>query len=89
MARGYLEAGSHTDALASARQAAASNTPSDPRLDLDLDRVRARLLEAQIDEAMGRRAEAAAAARQFLEAWSRADPGLSDVAQARRLAGLQ
>ena len=28
-------------------------------------------------------------ARKFLEAWNRADRGLADVAQARRLAGLQ
>jgi hypothetical protein len=38
---------------------------------------------------MGRRAEAAAAAKRFLQAWSRADPGLPDVADAKKLAAVR
>ena len=89
LARAHIKASAHADALASAKQAETPGHPSDPRLDLNLDRVRASLVEAEINLAMGRRPEAAAAARRFLEAWARADPGLSDVAQARRLAALQ
>jgi len=89
LARAYLKAGAHAEALASVKQAETPGNPSDPRLDLDLDRVRAGLLEAEINLALGRRAEASSGARKFLEAWAHADPGLPDVTQARRLAGLQ
>jgi hypothetical protein len=71
------------------KQVEAAGNPAEPRLDLDLDRVRAALVEAEINLALGRRAEASSGARKFLEAWARADPGLDDVAQARRLAGPQ
>jgi len=89
LARAYLQAGAHAEALASVKEASAPGNPAEPRLDLNLDRVRAGLVEAEVNVALGRRAEAASAAKQFLQAWTRADPGLSDVAQARRLAGLQ
>jgi eukaryotic-like serine/threonine-protein kinase len=89
LARAYLQAGAHAEALASVKEASAPGNPADPRLDLNLDRVRAGLVEAEVNVALERRAEAASAAKQFLQAWTRADPGLSDVAQARRLAGLQ
>ncbi|RPJ61882.1 MAG: serine/threonine protein kinase, partial [Acidobacteria bacterium] len=83
LARSYLESGAYPEALASVKQAATPGNPLEPRLDLDLDRVRAGLVEAEINAALGRRAEAASCARKFLEAWNRADAGLSDLAQAR------
>ena len=89
LARAYLQTAAHADALASVKQAAApAPDPLKPRLDLQLDRVRAGLIEAEIDKAMGRGADAAALAKTFLEAWKRADANVADVGQARRLAGL-
>jgi tetratricopeptide (TPR) repeat protein len=87
LARAYLAAGAHAEALASAKQAGAPLDPVTPRLDLELDRVRAHLVEAQVAAAMGRREDAAAAASRFLAAWSRPDAGLPEAAEARRLGG--
>jgi tetratricopeptide (TPR) repeat protein len=89
LARAYLASGAHAEALASVKQAALAGDPSDPRLDLQLDRVRAAFVEAEVHLAMGRTADAAATAKKFLGSWARADLGLPDVAQARRLAGLR
>jgi tetratricopeptide (TPR) repeat protein len=89
LARAYLATRAFAEALAGVKQAMAPGEPASPRLDLDLDRVRAGLLEAQINLALGRRAEASSAARRFLQAWDRADPGLPDVAEARKLAAIR
>jgi hypothetical protein len=60
--------------------------PVEVRLDLELDRVRSLLTLAQARLALGQRAEAESAAREFLDAWARADPGLPDLKRARALA---
>jgi len=88
LSRAYLEGGQYPEALASASQAAALPDPAQPRLDLELERQRALLVQAQVSAAMGRRAEAASGAAKVLEAWARADPGFRDVTEARRLAAL-
>jgi tetratricopeptide (TPR) repeat protein/TolB-like protein len=74
------------EALANAKQARAPLDLRAPRLDLEVDRVRALLEEARIQAAMGRGADAAAAAASFLEAWTHPDPGLEEVSEAKRLA---
>jgi hypothetical protein len=56
-------------------------------LDLELDRVRAGLVLAEVERAMGRGPKAAAHAERFLAAWRDADPGLPEHAEAERLAG--
>ena len=85
LGRAYLAAGRIPEALAAANQAAAPLNPADPRLDLELDRVRAKFLLARIHARMGRAADSASGARAFLELWARADPGLPDVDEARKL----
>jgi tetratricopeptide (TPR) repeat protein len=86
LAQAYLAAGRLEEALAAANKAAAALDPADPRLDLELDRIRARLLKARVEEAMGRSTQASADARSFLSAWNKADKGLPELAEARRLA---
>ncbi len=88
LARAYLAAGKLPEALAAARKVATDRDPADPRLDLELDRSRALLVLAHVQEAMGQPQEAAASARQFLARWAKADSGLPDLAEARRLAGM-
>ena len=89
LARAYLAAGQMEEAMAAARQSAAPGDPSNPRLDLQLDRVRAMLVLAQVQAAMKRPDEAVAAARQFLARWHRADAGHRDLLEARRLASTR
>lgn len=88
LARAYLAARRLPEAVAAAREAAAGRDPADPRLDLEFDRGRALLVLARIQEALGRPREAAASARQLLERWARADPGVPELAEARRLLAL-
>ena len=87
LARAYLEDGRLQEAMAAARQAAAPLDPAKPRADLNLDRWRAALLLAEIQEKMGQHSDARAGARAVLNHWSHADPELSDLNAARRLAG--
>ena len=87
LAEAYLAAGRYPEAMAAARQTSDSADPADPRLDLELDRVRAVLLLAKINAAMDRPDKAAARAGEFLAAWRDADPGLPDVAAAEKLTG--
>ena len=63
--------------MAAARQASEHRDLFDPRLDLEIDRVRAALVLAEVWEAMDRPDKAANQARQFLHHWREADPGLS------------
>jgi tetratricopeptide (TPR) repeat protein len=86
LAQAYLGAGRLEEALAAANKAGAALDPADPRLDLELDRIRARLLKARVEEAMGRLPQASADARRFLSAWENADKALPELAEARRLA---
>jgi tetratricopeptide (TPR) repeat protein len=88
LARAYLAAGNLPGALAAAHEAERAPESLKPRLDLELDRVRALLVLARAQKAMGYPAEASALARRFLDRWQGADPGLSDIELARRLAGL-
>ncbi len=87
LARAYLAAGRLPEAMAAARQAAAAGDPADPRLDLELDRVRAELVLAEVEQAMGRGPKAVAHAETFLSAWQDADPGLADLDEAKKIAG--
>ncbi|HEX6900387.1 MAG TPA: protein kinase [Thermoanaerobaculia bacterium] len=86
LARAYLAADRLPEALAAAQDAARHRDPSEPRLDLELDRARALLVQAQVQKALGRTAEATALASQFLARWQGADAGLPELATARRLA---
>jgi tetratricopeptide (TPR) repeat protein len=87
LAQAFLAAGRLPEAMAAARQAAESVDMADPRLDLMLDRARARLVLALVLEAMGRPDKSSAQAREFLALWRGADSGLPEVAQAQRLSG--
>jgi tetratricopeptide (TPR) repeat protein len=87
LARAYLATGRLPEAMAAARQASAPGDPADPRLDLELDRVRAELVLARVHAAMGQAAKAATRAEAVLTAWRDADPAFAEVAAARRLAG--
>ena len=89
LARAYLAAGKLAEALAAANQAAARSDAKENRLDLELDRTRARLVLARIHHTMGRTVQATAHARAFLERWTRAEPALPELAEARRLASLR
>jgi len=86
-ARAYLQSGDLPAAFAAARQATSPLDPVEPRLDLELDRIRGLLLLAEIQSQMEKPAEAAHLARQFLAIWTDADPNLPDVLKARRLTG--
>lgn len=79
LARAYLAAKRLPEALAAAKQSRGPLDPVEPQLELELDRGRAILLQAEIQLAMSRNSEAAASARQFLEIWHRADRGLHDL----------
>jgi tetratricopeptide (TPR) repeat protein/TolB-like protein len=86
LADAYFAAGRLPEALAAATQSAAPLDPVDPRLELELDRIRALLTLAEVRKALGRPDESRAAARQFVERWAGADPGLPELGRSRRLA---
>ncbi len=83
LARAFLAAGRLPEAMAAARQASEQRDLFDPRLDLELDRVRAKLVLAEVWEAMDRPDKAANQARQFLNQWREADRGLPDLEAAK------
>ncbi len=87
LARAFLAAGRLPEAMAAARQASEQRDLFDPRLDLELDRVRAALVLAEVWEAMDRPDKVANQARQFLNQWREADRGLPDLEAAEKLAG--
>jgi serine/threonine-protein kinase len=87
LARAYLAVDRLPEAMAAARQAAQPDDPADPRLDLELDRVRAGLILAEVQRAMGRGPKAISQAESFLAAWRDADPGLPDLETAEMIAG--
>ena len=86
LAQAYAAVGRSEAADDVARQVAAERDPADPRLDLELDRVRALLIRARVAAAMGRPSDARRYAGEFLERWSKADPGLAELTEARSLA---
>jgi len=87
LAHAFLSAGRLPEAMAAARQASEQGNPFDPRLDLELDRMRAVLVLAEVWQAMDRPDKAANQARQFLNHWREADPGLPDLEAAKKMAG--
>ncbi len=86
LARALLAAGKREEALVLARAAASDRDVGDLRLDLELDRSRAMLLEAEILALMGQPAAATARAREFLRRWQGAEPGQEERLRAERLA---
>jgi tetratricopeptide (TPR) repeat protein/predicted Ser/Thr protein kinase len=85
LARAYLAAKRLPEALAAAKQSAGPLDPIEPALELELDRVRAILVQAEVQLAMSRNSEAAASATKFLEIWHRADNGTPDRSIAERI----
>lgn len=86
MARALLPEGKFQEALELARAAINDRDPGDIRLDLELDRSRALLLEAEILAALGDKAASTARAREFLRRWKAADPHQRDRERAEQLA---
>lgn len=87
LARALLASGELDEALALARAARVEREANDIRLDLELERTRALLVEARIQQARGDTDTARELAHAFLTRWQNADPGHPDLAAARRLAG--
>jgi tetratricopeptide (TPR) repeat protein/predicted Ser/Thr protein kinase len=85
LARAYLAAKRLPEALAAAKQSAGPLDLVDPKLELELDRVRAVLVQAEINLAMSRKSEAAASTKQFLDIWHRADSRVADLVSAERI----
>jgi tetratricopeptide (TPR) repeat protein len=89
LARAYLAAKRLPEALAAAKQSEDPLDPLEPALEFELDRVRAILVQAEVQLAMGRKSEAAASARRFLKIWSRADSDTPDRSLAERIIQLR
>jgi class 3 adenylate cyclase/tetratricopeptide (TPR) repeat protein/TolB-like protein len=87
LARALLAEGKRAEALEMARAARAERDVGDIRLDLELDRMRAMLLEAEILAALGQKSAAAARASEFLQRWKGTDAGQPDRVLAERIAG--
>ena len=86
LAAALAESGQHARALALAQKAETDRDPGDVRLDLEIDRVRAILLQARCHASMGDADEAARQAERFLQRWHQADAMLEDIRLARALA---
>ncbi len=87
LAQALFAAGRTKEALAPAQAAATWRDPGDARLDLEVERARALLLEAEILATDGRRSEAAKRARAFLLRWTPEDHAQPERLRAERLAG--
>ena len=87
LARAYLAAGRIEEAAAAAREAMVVTDLADPRIDFELDRRRAQLLLAEVEQAMGRGQQASDRASELLQSWSGADASFRDLARARELVG--
>ena len=87
LARVLLVTGRHKEALTLAEQVETDIDPVNPRLDLQLDRVRAVLVQAEILSAKGDTTAAASHAKRFLDAWNEASASHPDLDRARRLVG--
>lgn len=87
LARALMAEGKLAEALAMARAAATERDVGDIRLDLELDRSRALLLEADILAAQGQNSASIARARDFLRRWRSTEPGQPDRVRAERIAG--
>jgi tetratricopeptide (TPR) repeat protein len=87
LARAVFAAGKPAEALKLAREAATERDPGDIRLDLEVDRSRALLLEAEILTTLGQKSAAAERARFFLRRWSNAERDQPDRTRAEQIAG--
>jgi len=85
LARARFALGELDAALDAVRDARAQREPGDIRLDLELERTRALLLEADILHALDRDAEAAERAQGFLARWRATDPADPERLRARAL----
>lgn len=89
LARAYLVASRNQEALATINSASGTLDFVKPRLDLELARVRAKLLQAEVQSALGRRQQASELAREFLTLWQSADRSLPELGAAGRLAAAR
>ncbi len=87
LAKALRAAAQFDRALEYAVKAANYHDPAEVRLDLQLDRVRAVLLQAELQEQLGDPEQARQLAERFLQQWQRADPPHRDLELARDLAG--
>jgi tetratricopeptide (TPR) repeat protein len=88
LARALLAAGELDDALETVLHAQSDYDPTEIRLDLELGRVRAILLEAEIRAARGEAAEAARRAQLFLARFAGAPRTRDEIERAERLVSL-
>lgn len=86
LARALLVAGEPDRAFEQAVRAANHNDAAEVRLDLQIDRVRALLLQALVHEQRGDTARAREFAQRFLDSWHKADRPNGELETARRLA---
>lgn len=86
LARALLATGQYDRSLEFAVRAANYADPAEIRLDLQLERVRALLLQAQAHDRLGNAGRAREFAQHFLASWSKADLPLADFEAATRLA---
>jgi len=94
----YLQAGAHAEALASVKEASAPGNPAEPRLDLNLDRVRAGLVEAELERSAGAPRGSAVGGQGVLQPgpvriqacrmWARPPPGGPAVGSGCRYRGM-
>ena len=85
LAEAYLQAGLYEKGLKLARLAMEARDAGDVRLDLQIDRTRAVLLQARILAKMGVRKESEQLARQFVRLWHQAPVDHPYVQSARKL----
>jgi tetratricopeptide (TPR) repeat protein len=88
LAQSLFSQGKLAEALETTRAAALERDAGDIRLDLELDRSRALLLEAEILAALEQQPAAAARAREFLRRWSNSEPSHPDRVRAEQLAEI-
>ena len=85
LAHALFAAGKHAEALEQARAAATERDAGDLRLDLEVDRSRALLLEAEALAALGKSSEAKDRARVFLKRWNDPDRKREERVRAERI----
>ena len=85
MATALLGAGNVEEALHFAERAARYSDAAEMRLDLDLDRVRAGLVQARVRDQQGKHEDASLLAQAFLAKWAAADRPSAESDSARRL----
>jgi len=85
LARVLTSIGEYEQASQYAERAATYRDASEVRLDLELDRARARLLQAVIQQHLGNHRQASLLANGFLKRWSAADLPHTDFETAQKL----